>query len=573
MNVFKKYKIKHIFFGAFSIFMTVVFLVITLVTYHISANEMVKTTTEYQQRSLQLLSADLNSRLKSIEDYSIVLARQQNFREVIRGNVEHSQQQSLTNDFSNIVYSVPALHSIEVYTWYPPLDNINYPVRYNILSMVREKEWFPNLDSVLYEWIGERKVDTIAGEQTVISYGRIINTTRGNLQAILILNLDPVILQGWLFQYSTSADLVLLDSEGIILSSTGSQEIGDDYYQDILELVRNNETNNYVEDEGDLIVASTLPTNDWVVMEITPYEDIIEGSRLMAVTLIIIGLIAFMFALIVNYLLTKRFTDPILQLVHAMKNYRLNDKKDTLPSDYKNEFGQLFKGYRDLITRSESLHNSLMEQSKRKREAEIKALQANINPHFLYNTLDQLNWSAIEHGYQDMSHMLELLGKMLRIGLSKGESIITLGDEIKYLHYYLQLQKIEKGEFFEYEIDVPEHLLIFYIPKLTFQPFVENSIIHGFRGRRKGKVQLKVRDEKEHLLIEINDNGVGFQSLTKNSSQDTGGYGITNVIERFNAYFGNHASINITNREEGGTAVLLRIPKVLDRENIEKYTD
>ncbi|MFA9557873.1 sensor histidine kinase [Evansella sp. AB-rgal1] len=570
MNVFKKYSIKHIFFGAFSFFLIVVLIVITLVSYHFSANELIKTTTEYQKSNLRLLSTDMDNRMKYIQDISIVLSRQQNLRNVARGNVFYTQQLSLTNELSNLVYSIPALHSVEVYMKNPPVDSFQYPVRYENLSTGMEEEWFLDLNSVLYDWIGKREVDTISGEQSVISYARLMNTSRGNLQAILLLNLDPIILQGWLRQYSDSTNLVILDTDGTILATTGSREIGDDYYVDRLPSSIENTPYTFMEDDGDLIVAATIPANNWIIMETTPYEEIIEGSRLMAGSLVVIGVISIVFALFVTFFLTKRFTDPILHLVRTMKNYRLNESSDALPTGYKNEFGQLFQGYKELISRSETLHNSLIEQNKRQREAEIKALQANINPHFLYNTLDQLNWSAIEHGYEDMSHMLELLGKMLRIGLSKGESIISLDDEMKYLHYYLQIQKIQKGELLDYEIDIPKELLHYYIPKLTFQPFVENSIIHGFQGRRQGKVELKVREQEEHIIITIDDNGIGFKTIEKNGpNKETGGYGINNVVERLDVYFGKQATINVKNRIEGGTSVTIRIPKVRDRNNIE----
>ena len=202
-------------------------------------------------------------------------------------------------------------------------------------------------------------------------------------------------------------------------------------------------------------------------------------------------------------------------------------------------------GTSDLIERSESLFNSLIKQHKRQRNAEIKALQANIYPHFVYNTLDQLNWSAIEYGYDDMS-------KMLRIGLSSGESIITMKDEITYLNYYLQIQQIQMEGHLQCDFDVPDEVLHYFIPKLTFQPFFENAIIHGFQGRRKGKVGLEIEEAGDYLVIKILDDGVGSETFDRKPSKfQTGGYGIRNVVERLDVYFGRKAKVTIQNRRGG----------------------
>jgi len=166
-----------------------------------------------------------------------------------------------------------------------------------------------------------------------------------------------------------------------------------------------------------------------------------------------------------------------------------------------------------------------------------------------------------------MSKMLELLGKMLRIGLSSGESIITMKDEITYLNYYLQIQRIQMEGHLQCDFDVPDEVLHYFIPKLTFQPFFENAIIHGFQGRRKGKVGLEIEEAGDYLVIKIWDDGVGSETFERKPSKfQTGGYGIRNVVERLDVYFGRKAKVTIQNRKEGGTVVFIEIPKVIERE-------
>ncbi len=152
-------------------------------------------------------------------------------------------------------------------------------------------------------------------------------------------------------------------------------------------------------------------------------------------------------------------------MLAEMADTRAARKKINLPEDYRNEFGVLFSGYRKLIDRIQQLYVSLEDQYKRQRSAEIKALQAMINPHFLYNTLDQLNWMAIEAGQDRMSRILELMGTMFRIGLSNGESLITLREELLHTECYLKIQQLRWEEGLTVEIDVPEQLQHFFYPQ------------------------------------------------------------------------------------------------------------
>ncbi|WP_416151605.1 sensor histidine kinase [Salipaludibacillus sp. HK11] len=578
MNIFKKYRINSIFFGSFFIFTILILIIIIFVSYRFSANQIVEKTTDHQKDNLYRLSEELEDNLQTFQDYSVILSRQQMFRQIISGRQSLTGQPSgttsLTNDFSNVIYSVPAIHSVEIYMNSPPVDNIQYPVRYFDLGEVYDSDWYDYLEDISYSWLGNREVETMADDQAVISLGRKINSSRGQLQAMIIINLDPITVESWLRKYHDDSHIVLLDNDGAVVASTGNNEIGDEQYQNLIDLSNSEETvfddpsQDQLQMENDLIVTTTIPYVNWTVMEVTPYSEIIEGSKEMAKILSVIAVIATMIVLVGTFFLTKKFTDPIIELTKVMKSYQLDQSRVTLPKGYKNEFGQLFNGFEELTNRVEELYSSLKEQHQRQREAEIKALQANINPHFLYNTLDQLNWIAIEKGNIDISRMIELLGKMLRIGLSKGESIITVDDELKYLEYYMRLQKIQLEDRFSYTIDAPKGLLDHYIPKLTFQPFVENAIIHGFRDRRIGIVEITFTEQDDLLKIEIKDNGIGFQIDDKiNVNNHLGGYGIKNVTERLNIYYGEKSEVNIDSSEKG-TVVTILIPKINDKKHL-----
>ncbi len=361
--------------------MLVLFGVIIYVSYQYSVRGIIETTTEYQEKQLSLFNEDLTSKLDTFEDYSVILSRQQVFRSVISSNqrIYNNNVLSLTQDFSNIVYSIPALHSVEIYLNYPPIDNIQYPIRYKELTELHEASWYAPLEEIISSWLGTRTVEMISGEEPVISYGRKINTSRGSLQSVMIVNLDPYVIQGWLRGYNENSNLVLLDHNGKVISSSRPYDMPDGLYEKVMAASQTKEDGKlsfHLRHDEDFVVATSISSLNWTLMEITPFVELVAVSRKMTSSLIAIGVVAIVLAFVGTLFLTRSFTSPILKLVHAMNHYHINQPKPVLPEGYKNEFGQLFKGFQDVTDRTEMLYQSLDEQNKRQREAEIKALQA-----------------------------------------------------------------------------------------------------------------------------------------------------------------------------------------------------
>ncbi|MGP4038592.1 sensor histidine kinase [Gracilibacillus sp. D59] len=583
MSIFKRYRIKNIFFVSFFLLMLIVFIMVIIISYHFSVREIVQKTTDHQEKNLKLISEDIDGNLSSLQDYTIVMSRQQAFRDALKSfanNYERSTTFStLTKDFSNIIYSVPVPHSVEIFIEDPPRDNLYYPVRYQELDYVISEPWFSDLEKVNSIWLDERKVNTIAGEQEVVSLGRKIVSPRGSLQAVLIVNIDPVIVEGWLRNYKEDANVVLMLNHNDVITKIGDQAFQENFPIELLgkysrQLTQQDVSNLKIIRQGQeyVVVSYQIPSVDWVLMEVTPLTELTSGLKDMINYLILIGITAIIIAFIGTFYLTRKFTEPIIFLARMMGTKELSKSKKHIPGDYTNEFGELFKGYKKLINRAEILYMSLIKQMKRQKEAEVKALQANINPHFLYNTLDQLNWMAIERDNHDMSQMLELLGKMLRVGLSKGESIFTVEQELQYLYYYLQIQKLQYGDALQYSIDAPATVSKYYIPKLTFQPFVENAIIHGLHNQHSGVISVELNETDKYVICKISDNGVGLTSEAFTSSKmNTGGYGIRNVRERLDVYFGTEASVTIGERAEGGVVVTIKLPKIMDKELLDQF--
>ncbi len=208
-------------------------------------------------------------------------------------------------------------------------------------------------------------------------------------------------------------------------------------------------------------------------------------------------------------------------------------------------------------------------------DLELKLLQAQINPHFLYNTLDNIVWLAEDGRTKDVEDIVTSLSQFFRTTLSGGKDFISIGEELKHIEAYLQIQQFRYRDILSHEIDVPEEIRKYSIIKLTLQPLVENALYHGIKNKRGGgRIRISAKDEGTRILITVEDNGIGMEEEAlaylnriiqgkEKPSVDNTGFGMANIAERMRLNYGNDYGIQVFSRYEEGTAVNIMIPKGL----------
>ncbi len=222
---------------------------------------------------------------------------------------------------------------------------------------------------------------------------------------------------------------------------------------------------------------------------------------------------------------------------------------------------------------TEPIEKQVRAEQRQLRKAEFELLQAQINPHFLYNTLDAIVWSAEAGNQKQVIQMVGSLSDFFRTSLNRGKEIVTVREDLQHVCSYLEIQKIRYMDILEYEILVPEELNDFKIPKITLQPLVENALYHGIKNKRGGgKITLRGHEEKDFFTIEVEDNGIGMteerllavrKGLSEKAPQESELYGLYNVNERIRLNFGDEYGIVISSEHEKGTVVEVRLPKIL----------
>lgn len=284
-----------------------------------------------------------------------------------------------------------------------------------------------------------------------------------------------------------------------------------------------------------------------------------------------------LFVLFFALYLLRIILRPLARLISITRIYEPGKKIDIgKPPSRKDEFGALHGSFANMIARlDQSVEENYGMQIKHK-EMELSTLHSQITPHLLYNTLDSIYWYAIDSGNRDVGEMVKDLSRLLRIGLSKGRTVITVAEELEHAQAYVRLQEKRYPNAFRVEWDVDEAALPNGIPKVVLQPLLENAIFHGVSGMDgEGEIRVRVAAEEDGVRLTVEDNGfipadIGLLNDIANGAVADRGYGIRNVQQRIRLHFGDAYGIVYAAREGGGVAATIRVPRRTDFEAPER---
>ena len=267
-------------------------------------------------------------------------------------------------------------------------------------------------------------------------------------------------------------------------------------------------------------------------------------------------------------------TKPLMELSRAMNKFKDGDFDQQVPVRSGDEVGQVSENFNRMVHDMKGLIDQRYVAEIRRQESELNLLQAQINPHFLYNTLDTIYWQAENEGSEEVAEQILALSNLFRLVLSQGNDFVRIENELNLIRQYLKIQEMRFTENLFYEIEMEDTELAFVeIPKLVLQPFVENAVVHGFESRgEKCLIRVSVARNGDRVRIEISDNGSGMtkEELKKimEDCEDTstrghrvGTYAIYNVRERLNLYYHENYLLDITSEPGKGTTVILEIPE------------
>jgi len=573
--------------GSLRIRMLVFFLLVTLVSIAVLGTSFVVVTTGIIRENSRLLLVDLIRQIASDTDDLFaetlqtldMIANDPKIQQVLRAPVprqvslRYSQELEVDNQLSFVQSYRKDLFGIYV------IGANGAAFKSNFLSGMdgiwTASPWYLRiLASAGAAWLGPHPgaftVHTI--DQPIITCGRsITDKASGRSLGVALIDVEVQTIEALLRGYLDGRGSIgVVDAAGAVICGVQGFAAGGN-----LALSPEAAPGGYAaaarrSAAGDyLTYAQPLASNGWSVIGAIPKRELTRDmaaiTKLIVILFAAIGILDVLAALY----FTGRLTSPLRSLMQLMKRVETGDFKVTMDVGSRDEIGRLAESFNLMVHRLDNLMQQLYANQQKLRRAQMAALQAQINPHFLYNTLDSVCWLAREEKKAEIISTVTALTRLLRIGLSRGEEIIPVRDEVEHARNYLIIQKMRYGSILDYTIEVPGELGDYGMVKFTLQPLVENALYHGIKNTG-GRGVIAVRAARRDGMIEfsVSDTGTGMSAQKVRSLQESladpegrsEGVGLKNVNDRLRICFPDCRGLSIDSEPGRGTTVRFSIP-------------
>ncbi|WP_339206624.1 sensor histidine kinase [Paenibacillus sp. FSL K6-3182] len=494
---------------------------------------------------------------------------------------------------------------------------INHPsVSYSLLYVMNDQSSIPYMDSFewltidklqglpLYKevlalsgrpkWIGPYEYEELTGQRQVFTQIRTVKdvNTLNDIGVLFVQmkgsELESVFRTFRNSQRGKETRFFIVNGNGIIMFdsslkdqsrlfiefTTINSSSGEDYAM----------TRHAFDGQDSLVTSIGLDRENWRLIAVTSWDSLSGEITRYVNWLIAITLLCALSALLFNLVFVNRITKSISRIVRQMRRVEDGDLSVRAEERGNDELFLLARGFNNQVAKVGDLLVQVKREQHRKTRAELRVLQAQIKPHFLFNTLESINALALQNRGKTVSQMVQRLGSILRISIQDKEEI-TIREELEHLRSYLDIQKLRFGDLFEFNLEMPETYLQYGILKLTLQPLVENCIQHGFEGiEYPGIIRVHAGEENGNLIIWIEDNGLGIRDEVLSKFQymspdddflhnmpkareltERRGLGVRNVADRLRIHYGSYYGVMICSELKQGTIMKCIIPKKMPR--------
>lgn len=522
--------------------------------------------------ALGQLQTSLNVIVDDVLSMSVFLIGSRDVQDYMSEDESTPRQRSNINGFlANLAFSKDYISNITLYpiSENPTISTNMHALEERDFSQNTENKWWTYQN---YEKVSEGLRETITLTRPV----RSLNDFR------LIGYLSISINQDYMENLLSSIDLewsgnVLLmqDSQVFAISGGKVNEINE------LELVGNiNSTDEisswtqFVNGDKSTVFSANIPKANWDLVGIIPYKEYSAQNRYLLSLTIFTVIIGSLLAFLLVIFLALKVLDPLLLLTKLLKHAKPGEKikQQSLSAD--NEIGDLIHSYNTLNERITVLMEEVKASESLKRQVDLQALQSQINPHFLYNTLASIHWMALSSGSKEISLMVSSLSTYLRYSLNNGDEYCTVGQEINHLVHYSKIQEFRFPGFFSIHFEIPDGIKQSVILKLILQPLIENSILHGKYPGMSKLINIKIKIERidQRLQFTVEDDGVGisrkgiehlrnhFRADGKEGVVVGENYGLRNVNLRLIMHYGKMSKLHVSSEKNQGVSIVFSIP-------------
>lgn len=544
------------------------------ISYSRTVKEIIKDKyTDTAVESVYEAGEKLNFILNDIEEFSTVIISNRNLLDMLK-NASYYSKDEFNNELRSFITSRDDIEVIELV-----LDEVRYsigakkihevePIEDNLKDSSGQPVWLNTKNETIEILSGRFDKQYFTLARKIIDFNTLKN------YGYLMIDLEEVLLsQAYKNLLDDSgAQVFICDRYGTIISHSDKSKIGqsitsEPYAAKVLADGNGHDYVQYKASVDKVAIYSTIESNGWKLIRTIStnylYQEINKIQRYLITGGMVYGILIILYILFFSF----RYTEPIIKMRHVMNKAEQGDLNVRTKVTSSDEIGQLGNSLNNMIAEMQVLIDKLVKKEQEKMEVELEALHAQINPHFLYNTLNTIKWMAKIQGNKSVSTAITALIKLLRISINLGTDMITLDKEIEYVQNYIIIQKLRFNESINVGYDVDESCFDILVPKLILQPIVENSIIYGIEyGKSDLNIQIRVFRENSNLIIEIADDGPGIENevlanILKSTSDKNkfSKVGLNNVNQRIKLYCGDEYGLGIETELGKGTKVTVKL--------------
>lgn len=582
IQLFKK-SIQNKIFISFLLVMVIPTTAISMASYFVSVNILKQKVSQSFQENLIYIGNSTVKELSGIEKITELIYIDDNIQYAINSENRNDQQY-----YTNLKKVDQVINNISFYSNY-----YNYITSLFIFGnngseymygkdayaidnkLLRESAWYKQMLDLKGKvlWVGVHDNESkMSSTKQVFSISRAINDNNNRNIGSIYMSLNTSVFSDILSKASlnTQSQIYIVDQSGKIVFP--EQEVAMSLESEGIALPQiTNKASFEIKKNGQIFLASTydIEKYGWKIIQMVPLEILTKDNKIIFEITAIVFIVSFLFSGMVWFFISVSIVRPIKQLTLTMKDVKgtnLLVKSNITSID---EIGLLSVTYNYMIERINSLFNQVVEEEQKKRNAEIKALQGQITPHFLYNTLNAIRWMAIIQKSEGIKEVVDALGRLLKNTFKQKSTIIFIHEELGMIKDYVYIQQTRYRDKFQVLYEVDERLLLAKCVKFILQPIVENAIFHGIEPKEEpGIIKIKVSVEDSVLKITVEDNGVGMSAsriseilndgiLEQDASQ---GIGVQNVDNRIKMICGEMYGIQIESEVDVFTKVHIHLP-------------
>lgn len=438
------------------------------------------------------------------------------------------------------------------------------------------KDWgiFRVLNSESRAFIYPNRYTTADGKNISLSVAKRIEAD-GEVVGYAILDIPKTTVEKTLTAEGNMLDMnyMILDDNFYIMYDDLIKDDAVEFFQKSFryEMLKKKQDIRIVnlKDRSGLLCSVNSQKNNLILVAEVPVETILQNNKYIVLITSLMAIVSIILCCILTIFISRRVSKPIKEIVSAMEKVEkgdINTRVELKESD--DEIGYMARRFNEMVESLNDLFRKNMEKQDRLRLAEIKSLQAQINPHFLYNTLDSIKWLAKLNGIEEISVIVSKLGNLLKYSINSEGDLVTVEESIFLIDSYLSIQKIRFEGKFEVEMEIDESIMKCLVPKLVIQPIVENAIVHGIENKiGKSAVRITGRRENDRIVFEVEDDGVGISEEDLEKLRDSvalpgtkESIGLSNIHNRIKLYYGEKYGLEIYSEKGKGTRVRVTMP-------------